>query len=52
MSVPGRKRKLTDEQVKRIREWKPLAQLAREVGMSLRMAGAIRKGYQFKQPSP
>lgn len=52
MNVPGRKRKFTDEQVKRIREWKPLGQLAREIGMSVKMAGAIRRGYQFKQPSP
>lgn len=52
MSVPGRKRKLTDEQVKRIREWKPLAQLASEVGVSSRMAFAIRHGYRYKQPSP
>lgn len=52
MSIAGRKRKVTDEQVKRIRQWRPLAHFAREVGVSPRMARAIRRGYQFKQPSP
>lgn len=53
MSIPGRKRRITDEQVKRIREWKPLAGLAREFGVSVNMVSAIRNGrYQHKQPSP
>lgn len=53
MSVPGRKRKLTDEQLKRIREWKPLGELASDLGITRKMAGALRNGrYQYKQPSP
>lgn len=53
MSVAGRKRRITDEQVKRIRNWKPLAGLARDLGISVQMASAIRgRRYRFKQPSP
>ena len=52
MSVPGRKRRITDEQVKRIREWKSLQQLARELGVSSKIAYRIRCGYHYKQPSP
>lgn len=52
MSVPGRKRKLTDEQVKRAREWKSLAELAREWGVAEQTVRCARAGYQYKQPSP
>lgn len=53
MSTIGRKRRITDEQVKRIRQWKPLAGLARDLGVSIRMVSAIRNDrYKFKQPSP
>lgn len=52
MSVPGRKRRITDEQVKRIREWVSLTELCRRIGVPRRMAESIREGYRFKQPSP
>lgn len=52
MSLPGRKRRITAEQVKRIREWMPFAELCQRLGVRRRMARAIRSGYQFKQPSP
>lgn len=51
MSVPGRKRKLTDEQVKQAREWKSLKELAREWGVSEKVVRFARSGYQYKQPS-
>lgn len=52
MSVPGRKRKLTDEQVKHLREWRSLRGLAREWGVSEKTVRCVRAGYQYKQPSP
>lgn len=52
MSVPGRKRKLTDEQVKQAREWKSLKELAREWGKPVKALRFARSGYQYKQPSP
>jgi hypothetical protein len=49
----GRPRKVTDEAVKRLLEWKPLTEVARELGISAKMAYVIRGGrYSFKQPSP
>lgn len=52
MSAPGRKRTLTDEQVKQIREWKPLRLLARDWGVPERTVRMVREGYQFKKSSP
>lgn len=52
MSVPGRKRKLTDEQVKQAREWKSLKELAREWGKPVKALRFARSGYQYKQPNP
>jgi len=52
MSIPGRKRRITDEQVKRIREWMSLTELCRQIGVRREVAKRIREGYQFKQASP
>jgi hypothetical protein len=52
MNVPGRKRKLTDEQVKRIREWVSFAELCRFLGVKESAARHVRYGYVHKQPSP
>lgn len=48
----GRKRKLTDEQVRQIVEWKRLSTLAREFGVGLKFAQQLRGGYRYKNPSP
>ncbi len=48
----GRPRQITDEQYRRIREWKPLKQLAKEIGVPLPTAEKIRSGYQYRQVSP
>ena len=50
--LAGRRRKITDEGVQKIRSWKPLAQLAREHNVSPSVAYAIRMGYEYKQRSP
>lgn len=50
--MKGRPRKVTDAEVRRIRDWKPLKQLIRETGISCRHAYKIRAGYQHKTPSP
>jgi hypothetical protein len=52
MSVPGRKRKLTDEQVRQIRDWKSLADLARQWGVTRSAVKHARTGQPYKQPSP
>jgi hypothetical protein len=52
MSLPGRKRKVTDEQVNRIREWVSFAELCRRIGVKESAARRIRYGYEYKQPSP
>lgn len=51
-ALAGRRRKATDEAVRKIREWKPLNQLAREFGVGKSTASAIRNGYEYKQASP
>lgn len=51
-STLGTPRKLTDEQVRRLREWKPLYQLAKEIGVSLGHASKVRRGYWHKRVSP
>lgn len=51
-SLAGRPRKLTDEQVRMIREWKPLTQLRKEIGICRHWAQQIRAGYQHKTKSP
>jgi len=50
-STIGRKRRLNDAQLQRLRDWKPLAQLAREMNISPGTAIWARR-YYFKQPSP
>lgn len=52
MNVPGRKRKVTDEQAKRIREWVSFTELCRRLGVSEYAAKHVRYGYGHKQPSP
>lgn len=49
----GRPRRITDSQVRMIREWKPFSQLIREIGIGETHAGKIRRGlYKHKQRSP
>jgi hypothetical protein len=51
--VSGRPRKVTDAQVRKLREWKSFAQLVREIGICETHAREIRSGrYQHKQVSP
>ena len=51
-STAGGPRRVTDEQVRRIREWKPLKELAKELGISYSYVVKIRNGFQHKQKSP
>ena len=51
-SLAGKRRRVTDEQVRQLREWKSLARLAKEIGIAPRTARMIREGYQHKQRSP
>lgn len=51
-STVGGPRRITDEQVRRILEWKPLYQLAKEIGVSYSRASKIRNGFQHKHKSP
>lgn len=51
-SKPRRPRRTTDDQIRRLLEWKPLKDLARELGISESWARAIRAGHVFKVPSP
>lgn len=49
----GQTRRVTDAQVRMLREWKPFRQLAREIGISVTHATTLRNGrYQHKQKSP
>lgn len=52
-STAGRPRRVTDEQVRRLLEWKPLKELRKEFGLSEGFVRSLRRGeYQFKQKSP
>lgn len=52
-SKAGRPRSVTDEQVRRLLEWKPLKELRREFGLSETFVKSLRSGaYHFKQRSP
>lgn len=52
-SKTGKPRRITDAQVRRIREWKPFNQILREIGIAGSHARAIRNGeYSHKQKSP
>lgn len=52
-SNAGGPRRVTDEQVRRILEWKPLKELAKELGISYSHAVKIRNGkYRHKKRSP
>jgi hypothetical protein len=49
----GRPRKVTDEDLKRLLEWRPLSEIARELGISPKTAYHIRGGrFVPKRPSP
>ena len=48
----GTPRKLNDEQVRRLREWKPLHQLAKEMGVTIGHASKVRRRYWHKRVSP
>lgn len=49
----GNPRRVTDAQVRMLREWKTFTALAREIGISYNHAKKLRLGqYQHKQPSP
>jgi hypothetical protein len=48
----GRPRQVTDEQYRKIAEWKRLKDLAKDIGVPLRTAYMIRDGYTFKKVSP
>lgn len=45
----GRPTHITDEQYRRIVEWKKLKDLAEELGLSPETADMIRQGYRYKQ---
>lgn len=51
-STVGGPRKVTDEQVRRILEWKPLYQLAKELGLSYSHTVKIRNGFRHKKAPP
>lgn len=50
--LAGKSRKVSDAEVRLLREWRPFNQLCREIGISVTHGRAIRKGYYHKQPSP
>lgn len=45
----GRQSNISDEAYRRIAQWKPLKQLATELGVPLKAAERIRTGYYYKQ---
>lgn len=49
--ITGKPRKYTDSQILAVREWKPLAEFCRSIGVNPRSAFYLRT-YQHKQPSP
>jgi hypothetical protein len=51
-STLGTPRKLTDEQVRRLREPGKLRELAKECGVTTRTVSRMRAGYQHKRRSP
>lgn len=42
---------ITDEQYRKIREWKKLKELAKDLGISPEVADKIRQGIRYKQVS-
>lgn len=48
----GRKRTVTDEQVKRALGPGTIRSVAAQIGVSQSMIHLLRNGYQFKKPSP
>lgn len=51
MKVIGRKRRISAEAERRLREWKPIKELARELGLSESTARFVRR-HRFKQAAP
>lgn len=51
MTKIGRPRRVTAEQLRAIRQWKPLKELAKEIGLDRKTASWARN-YHFRQPSP
>ena len=52
-STLGPPRKVTDEVIARLRDWKPFHQLAKELGLSTGHASKLRSGYyRHKMRSP
>lgn len=49
--VRGTKRKYTEAQVQAVKQWKPLAQLCREIGVPPRLAQHIRS-WNYKTQAP
>lgn len=47
----SRPRRITAEQLRVLRQWKPFKQVAKELGIPPRTASWARN-YHFKQPSP
>jgi len=45
----GRPCNISDEAYQRIAQWKPLKQLASELGVPLKAAERIRTGYYYRQ---
>lgn len=52
MKTVGRKRRVSAEAERKLREWKPMRALARELGLAESTARQINRGYQFKQMAP
>jgi hypothetical protein len=51
MKKVGRPRRVTAQQLRVIRAWKPLREVAKSVGLTYEVASWARN-YHFKQPSP
>lgn len=49
----GKPRRVTDDGVRKLREWKTFAETCREIGICVNHGRKIRQGeYQHRQPSP
>lgn len=50
--LAGKRRKVSDAQARKLREWQAFPDLCREIGISQSQGYRIHKGYYHKQPSP
>lgn len=50
--LKGKRRKYTDEQVRKLREWKPFAVVCLELGIEKSYGRQLRNRIFHKQPSP